>query len=200
MERNRTVITLDKFNYHRSSTERSNLFFFFRLLRGLSLSLSYKKKLRLVRNGSFHPSNASRFSPDSLSAFKDGKSVFERRISLSIIDRLFLSYHGDLSLSFSPTRDNCNAFKNWREVLFSSNFPLETERWTRGVEKGIGSGEREGVRRREGDRPRGREFETIIWVLKQTLKCLQSPLRIRGLKGVEQGKERGGRRLRKIIC
>lgn len=128
MERNRTVITLDKFNYHRSSTERSNLFFFFRLLRSLSLSPSYKKKLRLVRNGSFHPSNASRFSPDSLSAFKDGKSVFERRISLSIIDRLFLSYHGDLSLSFSLTRHNCNAFKNWREVLFSSNFPLETER------------------------------------------------------------------------
>lgn len=29
-------------------------------------------------------------------------------------------------------------------------------------EKGIGSEEREGVRRREGDRPRGREFETII--------------------------------------
>lgn len=61
-------------------------------------------------------------------------------------------------------------------------------------EKGIGSEEREGVRRREGDRPRGREFETIIWVLKQTLKCLQSPLRIRGLKGVEQGRRGETRR------
>lgn len=129
MERNRTVITLDKFNYHRSSTERSNLSSFFRLLR--RLSPSYKKKLRLVGNGLFHPTNPSNVSRDFLSAFREGRSVFERRISRSILDRVFLSYRGDLplplplSLSLSPPRETTvTRLKIGEKSYFHLIFPL----------------------------------------------------------------------------